>query len=232
MPSIGILGGMGPAATVDFLGKLVALTPAHCDQEHLPVVVSSLPQVPDRSRAILGQGPDPLPALLRGIRLLNQAGAGLIAIPCNSSHHWYDAMAAASGVPVLHIARTCVQALPSGGRACVLATRGALASGFYQRALAEHGVQAEVPDPETEQPWVDECIRAIKAGAMAAGGQALDLMLARARERGAHSIIMGCTEIPLAMLYAHPEGLHLVDSSLELARACVQHGLAERWNQA
>jgi aspartate racemase len=124
-----------------------------------------------------------------------------------------------------------VQALPAGGSACVLATRGALASGFYQRALAERQIAADVPDPEAEQPWVDDCIRAVKAGDMAASGQALDEVLRRARQRGAATVIMGCTEIPLAMLYAHADGLALVDSSLELARACVQHGLAQGWNR-
>ena len=65
MPAIGILGGMGPAATVDFVGKLVSLTPAQCDQDHIPLLLASIPHVPDRSAAILGQGHDPLPALLQ-----------------------------------------------------------------------------------------------------------------------------------------------------------------------
>ena len=80
MSRIGILGGMGPSATVDFMDKIIQLTPATRDQEHLPVIVASLPQVPDRSSAILGHGDDPLPALLRGIDVLNQAAPGVIAL--------------------------------------------------------------------------------------------------------------------------------------------------------
>ena len=85
MQRIGVLGGLGPAATVDFLDQLVRLTPARRDQDHLPVLAAFLTQVPDRSAAILGQGPDPLPALLEGIALLNHTGVDLIAIPCNSA---------------------------------------------------------------------------------------------------------------------------------------------------
>ena len=81
MAKIGVLGGMGPAASADFLTKLVHLTPATCDQEHLPVVVANLPHVPDRSRAILGQGASPLPAMCASIDLLVQAGCGVIAVP-------------------------------------------------------------------------------------------------------------------------------------------------------
>ncbi|MDB5874548.1 MAG: aspartate racemase, partial [Ramlibacter sp.] len=114
MSRIGVFGGMGPSATVDFMDKLVQLTPAKRDQEHLPVIVASLPHIPDRSRSILGTGPDPLPQLLKGIDFLNTAGVGVIAIPCNSSHHWYGQMVAKSGVPILHIARSCVAAIEPG----------------------------------------------------------------------------------------------------------------------
>lgn len=90
---IGVLGGMGPAATVDFLAKLVRLTPAHRDQDHIPVVVVSDPRVPDRVGPIMqGHGPSPLDALCRAISTLEQAGAACIAIPCHTAHFWYDQM--------------------------------------------------------------------------------------------------------------------------------------------
>jgi aspartate racemase len=102
---IGVLGGMGPAATVDFLAKLIRLTPAERDQDHVPVVVLSEPRVPDRVGPIMdGRGPSPLDALRRGIRTLERAGAGCIAIPCHTAHFWYDQMVASAHVPILHIA--------------------------------------------------------------------------------------------------------------------------------
>lgn len=232
MSRIGVFGGMGPAATVDFMDKLVQLTPARRDQEHLPVVVASFPHVHDRSRAILGDGADPLPQLLEGIDFLNAAGVGVVAIPCNSSHHWYAEMSERSRAPVLHIAKTCVAAIPreAAGKVAVFATQGALASGFYQRALEERGIAYGVPD-KAAQAHVSECIRAIKAGEMQQGGDALGRALADARHHGATAVIMGCTEIPIAARYTDALGLHLIDSSLELARAAVDYARERDWHR-
>lgn len=232
MSRIGVFGGMGPAATVDFMDKLVQLTPARRDQEHLPVVVASFPHVHDRSRAILGDGADPLPQLLDGIDFLNAAGVGVIAIPCNSSHHWYAQMSERSRAPVLHIAKTCVAAIPreAAGKVAVFATQGALASGFYQQALEERGIAYGVPD-KAAQVHVSECIRAIKAGEMQQGGDALGRALADARHHGATAVIMGCTEIPIAARYTDALGLHLIDSSLELARAAVDYARERDWHR-
>lgn len=232
MSRIGVFGGMGPAATVDFMDKLVQLTPARRDQDHLPVVVASFPHVHDRSRSILGVGKDPLPQLIEGIDFLNSAGVGVIVIPCNSSHHWYAQMSERSRVPILHIARTCVAAIPAeaAGKVAVLATRGALASGFYQGALDERRIPHGVPDAET-QPFVDDCIRQIKAGDMKDGGASLGKALAVVKQQGATAVIMGCTEIPIAAKYTDTLGLHLMDSSLELARAAVDYALERNWNR-
>ncbi|MDB5871418.1 MAG: aspartate racemase, partial [Ramlibacter sp.] len=230
----GVFGGMGPSATVDFMDKLVQLTPAKRDQEHLPVIIASLPHIPDRSRSILGTGPDPLPQLLKGIEFLNDVGVGVIAIPCNSSHHWYRQMSAASRVPILHIARSCVAAIEQGGaqRVAIFATRGALASGFYQHELQERGIGYLVPDPRDTQVRVDDCIREVKAGDFTAAGASLGKAFQLAQEQGATAVIMGCTEIPIAARHTPSQGLRLVDSSLELARASVNYALERGWNKA
>lgn len=233
MSCIGVFGGMGPSATVDFLDKLVLLTPAARDQEHVPVIVAGFPHVPDRSRAIVGNGPDPLPYLLKGIDFLNGAGVGVIAIPCNSSHHWYEQMDRASKVPILHIARSCVAAIGASDsqRVAVFATRGALASGFYQRELQQRGIEFVVPDPQAGQTLVDDCIRQVKAGEFAAGSASLRAAFEAVRRQGATAVIMGCTEIPIAARDAPAQGLQLIDSSLELARASVAFALERGWNQ-
>jgi aspartate racemase len=233
MSRIGVLGGMGPSATVDFMEKIIQLTPATRDQEHLPVIVANLPHVPDRSSAILGTGPDPLGALLAGIDVLNDIGVGVIAIPCNSSHHWYAQMVEHSRAPVIHIAQSCVAAIATtpGER---LATRGALASGFYQQALRERGIDFLVPDATTGQDHVDACIRAVKGGDVQAGAAAFELALEALSATGATVVIMGCTELPIAAKAANAAGhstLMLIDSSLELARATVAFALDKGWNK-
>lgn len=231
MAMIGVLGGMGPLATVDFLERVVRLTDATCDQEHLPMVVAHLPQTPDRSRSILDGGALPLPYLLQGIDLLNRNEVGLVVIPCNSSHHWYAQMRSRSIAPILHIAQTCVAAVPEGvRRVAVLATRGALASGIYQAALQARDIEPVVPE-HTVQTQVDGCIRAVKAGGLDEAAAALAAVLSRLADSGVNAAIMGCTEIPVAARRIHPMPLPTIDSTLELARATVAFATARGWNK-
>jgi len=229
---IGILGGMGPLATVDFMDKLVRLTPAKRDQEHLPVIVANLPHVHDRSSRILGGPKDPLPQLLDGIEVLNRIGVGVVAIPCNSSHHWYEELSRRSRAPILHIAKACVDAIESApdSRVVIMATRGALASGFYQRALQLRGIEFLIPQAQ-EQDLIDQCIGAVKAGEYPAGGDFLNKACKRLHCLGATTAIMACTEIPVALRSTDVAGMTMVDSSLELARATVDYALARRWNR-
>jgi aspartate racemase len=127
---IGILGGMGPAATVDFLTKIVAATPAHCDQEHIPVIVWSDPRTPDRTLALLNpDSPSPVPALRDGAMALEKAGADFIAIACNTAHHWHHCIQKATTIPVLHIADVAVDELArtevrAGGAIGLMGTNG------------------------------------------------------------------------------------------------------------
>ncbi|MFC5496925.1 aspartate/glutamate racemase family protein [Caenimonas terrae] len=231
---IGVLGGMGPAATADFMHKLVLLTPASCDQEHLPVMIANLPHIHDRSRAILGQGEDPWPQLEAGIELMNRIGVGVLVIPCNSSHHWFDRMSACSEAPVLHIASASVSAIAAtpASKVAIFATRGVISSGFYQQALARRDIGFWVPGPTQEQEHIDSCIRLVKAGRLEEGGRSLELALRGAQSAGADTVILGCTELPLASQYVPAPQLTLIDSSLELARAAVAYGLERRWNTA
>ena len=108
---LGVLGGMGPMATVDFMGKVIRNTPAACDQDHIAMVVRSATDVPDRTAAILDQGRDPLPAMRHALRQLLESGARCIAIPCNTAHHWHDALQDETNVPILHIGDATVERL-------------------------------------------------------------------------------------------------------------------------
>jgi aspartate racemase len=233
MSCIGVFGGMGPAATVDFVGKLVKLTPATRDQDHIPLVIASFPHIHDRSKAILGYGRDPLPQLLAGIDFLNEAGVGVIAIPCNSSHHWFAEMSMRSKVRILHIAKTCVDSINTDAnpRIAIFATRGALASGFYQNELRNRGLDFFIPDANGAQKSVDDCVQQIKAGNLELGGSYFTQACKVALQQGATGLIMGCTELPIASRHAEFSGLTLIDSSLELAKACINHAMERGWNR-
>lgn len=234
MALIGILGGMGPLATVDFMERVIALTRlagAARDQQHLPLLVAHLPHIPDRSEALLGDGENPLPALLEGIGILNRNDVDLIVIPCNTAHHWYEAMRANSRAPIIHIAEACVAALPdTARRAAVLATGGTLRSGLYQRMLAARGFEPVEPDGRTQR-HIDDCIRHVKAGEIGESTGHLAAAIEALGRQGAQAAVLGCTELPLA---ARPMGtprVPLVDSTLELARATVSYGLSRGWNR-
>jgi aspartate racemase len=224
---VGILGGMGPLATVDLMAKIIANTPAVRDQEHVPVVAWNVPQVPDRQRALAGDGPSPLPAMLEGIARLNDAGASCIAIACNTAHHWYDELQAQSGAPVLHIARITLDALPRDGAAGpigLIATEGTIAAKLYQGLLEPAGMRCLTPDmDQMASLFVPGCY-AIKRGEVEAGGRLLEAAAQALVARGASRLVLACTEVPVGLERIDSALLPLcIDPTLALAQACIAH---------
>ena len=133
---LGVLGGMGPLATLDFLRRLLEATPAQSDQQQIPTVVWNVPQIADRQKALAGRGPSPLPQLLHAVVKLNQAGVSHNAISCNMAYHWYDVLSEVSSVPVLHIVDVTLDALSQAEeipqRVGGIATQGMLDAGRLQ----------------------------------------------------------------------------------------------------
>src|SRR4051812_44587909 len=148
---LGVLGGMGPLASAQFMVRLTLLTPAEQDQAHIPSVLWSDPRVPPRTAARLGGGEGPLPALLRGLRGLEAAGCGAIAIPCNTAHGWFAAMQAATPLPILHIVDAAAADLArqgvAPGRIGLMGTAATLAMRLYQEKLDGAGWDCLVPTP-------------------------------------------------------------------------------------
>ncbi len=221
---IGILGGMGPLATVDFVTKIINQTPATRDQDHLPLLVHSVPQIPDRTACLLESKESPLEALLQGLNTLIGGGAGCIAIPCNTAHYWYEPLARASSVPILHIARACAEALTQEKVTSVglLATDGTLKAGFYARELAESGIRLTLPEARLQRR-VMEGIYLVKSGSVEQGARLLDDCMAEMLELGVDRVILGCTEIPFALDAIGSAHASLgMDATKALAAACVQ----------
>ena len=227
---LGVLGGMGPLATVDFMDKVVRNTSATCDQDHIEMIVCSATGVPDRTAAILDQGSDPLPAMLDALRRLERSGATRIAIPCNTAHHWYDALQAKSPVPILHIvdavADACVERGMRGTTIGVLATDGTVHAGIYQKRLANSGFACLIPDRKA-QAEVMQAIRLVKAGHIDQAAAALVREARALVAAGCSHVAMACTEIPLALATVDAELREkLLDPTELLARACVKSCLA------
>lgn len=203
---IGVLGGMGPEATLSFYGKLIANTPAARDQDHLRVVIDSNPKVPDRTAALLGLGGSPLPMMVAGMEALALAGADFVVIPCVSAHGFLDDLRRQARLPLLSLLDAVADHLrqdhPGVKKVGLLATSGTLDSGGFQATLARAGVQAIAPEA-ADQARVMAAIYAIKRSA--SGGARVEIRedLHRVAERlvvlGAQGIVLGCTEIPLVL---------------------------------
>mgnify|MGYP001144639946 CR=1 FL=1 len=228
---IGVLGGMGPLATVDLYRKIIEVTPASRDQEHLHVIIDADPSVPDRTEALLHGGPDPTPWLIAGARRLAAAGASFIVIPCHTAHAFLPRLQAEAPVPVLSMvdetADRLAQLLPVGATVGLLATAGTVVSGLYHRALGERGMRVVTP-LEHEQADVSAAIAAVKAGQLQRPttefvlGPALELV-----RRGAEALVAACTELPL-VLRQEEIPVPLIDPTRVLAEAAVALALGRR----
>ncbi len=230
---IGVVGGVGPAATVDFLRKLVDHTPAARDQDHLKVLVEQNPQIPDRTAHLIGDGPDPTVSLYATCKRLEQGGADLVAIPCNTAHAFVERIQPHLGIPIVNMltvtARHLRERFPALREIGVLATSGTLASGVYRDALAAEGFAQRVPPPALQARVMAAIYgkAGVKAGFTEGRcrediGAALDALI----EAGAAVVLLGCTELPLLLPmadYVAPDGARavLVDPTEVLAKACI-----------
>ena len=228
---LGVLGGMGPLASAQFMLRLTLLTPAERDQDHIPTVLWSDPRVPDRTRGKLQGGDDPLPWLLRGIAGLRQAGCGAIAIPCNTAHGWYDAMADAAGMPVLHIVDAAVSDLRRsgvmGGRIGLMGTQATLTMRLYQDRLEQLGYDCVAPSRDQMDRLVTPAIAQVKANQVARAFPPLAEVVNDLHARGVASVVLGCTEIPLGIQAGPQSDLRapVIDTIDALARAAIAWGL-------
>jgi aspartate racemase len=217
---IGILGGMGPLATVDFMHKVIEATPAERDQDHVPLIVYSVPQIPDRVSAASAGTHEPLPAMLTGIRTLEQAGVEAIAIACNTAHAWYDQLAASTHVRIIHMVEAVVSAAAQyNGPVALMATVGTLEAGIYQHHLKNAGWQTLVPQPDV-QDLIIETIAAVKLGDIERARASFDVAAASLFEAGADRLLLACTELPVAAKSSIHEA-RCLDATACLARACV-----------
>lgn len=222
MKKLGILGGMGPMATADFYQKVVVLTHVNSELEHIQMFIDSNPAIPDRTAYLTGQGDSPLNELVKGIKRLETAGSDLIAMPCNTAHHFYKTLCEHTALPIINmVEETLIYTLdliPSK-KIGLLATKGTYASGIYEATAQKFGVDLYCPDAGFQQILM-EAIYALKNGR-------LDALPALKTEIYKHmdavnleGWILGCTELPI-ILKDRIDHYPLIDSTYVLARASV-----------
>jgi aspartate racemase len=229
---IGILGGMGPLATADFFSKLLAATPAKGDADHVPLLIQSDPRIPSRPAAILRGGESPLSALLAGRDRLIAAGALALAMPCNTAHFWFAELLEGCPVPFLSIVEaTCDEAASlaaPGARIGLIATGATLATHLFDQRLEALGFMVLRPGDGDMTALVLPAIALVKAGRALEGGQLIEQAVQALLARGAMTVVLACTETPLALdAVQSPLRANCIDSTAALARACVAWWRAE-----
>lgn len=226
---LGVLGGMGPLAGATFACRLAMLTPAASDQHHIPVLLRNDPRIPDRSNARLRGGADPLPAMREGMAFLAASGAECIVIPCNTAHLWFEALRQSVDVPVLHIVDAVIQDLRRqgihDGKVGVMGTPATLELALYQAALARAGYEPLVPTAAEIERCCVAAIAAVKENRLGDAFSPAAEGIRALRSRGARAIVLGCTELPLAVPHAQRGtfGVVLTDSIDALALAVIDH---------
>lgn len=235
---VGVVGGVGPAATVDFMQKIVRNTPATRDQDHIKLLVEQNPQIPDRTENLIGEGPDPTISLYATCRKLEAGDADIIAIPCNTAHAYVERVQPYLGIPIVNMLTVTAEQIrstfPDLRKVGLLATSGTVASGVYRKALEAAGLEQVVPSAERQAGVMNAIYgpQGVKAGFTT--GACVDDLLAAIDElaaSGVEVVILGCTELPLLLPQAtvntsEGRAVTLIDPTDVLARHCVARALA------
>ena len=222
--AIGILGGMGPLATADLFRKIVTMTKAGCDNDHIRIYIDDNASIPDRTAAILAGGKDPTPIMADSLKKLEGCGADCIIMPCNTAHYFLPRLQAMTEVPFLSMleatAKTCAAAFP-GKTAAILATKGTLATGLYEEALKAQGVSYLVPNADEQDALMRVIYEGVKADAAPEAYRAdMEGVMQTLAARGADYFILGCTELPVAAELLDLKQ-PMIDPTTELAKAAI-----------
>lgn len=220
--TIGIIGGMGPLATVDLFEKIIRLTDAQTDQQHIPILIDNNTQIPDRTEAILRAGQDPTAQLVTSARKLEAMGADLLAIACNTAHHFLPQVQSAVDIPVLDMVSLLAKELLQRGISCcgLLATDGVLQSELYSRTLDRFGIKTCLPSPKNQQALMDYIYYSIKAGDFHRNRDEFVGVLRSLLDSDAQILVLACTELPLAFSCFHLD-FPAVDPTAILAKQLV-----------
>ncbi|MCP4050780.1 MAG: aspartate/glutamate racemase family protein [bacterium] len=219
--TIGILGGMGPEATLFFYQKIIDLTPAKKDQEHIPVLIYSNTSIPDRTTCILNKDDSIIQDLQYSAKTLENSGASLIVIPCNTAHYWITKIQSSVSVPVLNMIKETGHYIKKNTKATktgLLSSTGTVKTKIFQHNLKEYDIEVVSPEKDT-QSSIMEVIKNIKSGALHKKNSyikqraIISSAIEEFQSRGIFNIILGCTEISLLFRESCTSSMLKIDSS-------------------
>lgn len=210
-------------ATADLFEKIIEYTDAPDDEGHIRIFIDCNPSIPNRTKAIFGEGESPVPFIADSAAKLESMGAELLLLPCNTSHYYFDEIKAQCRVPLLNMVEiTSEQAARRGAkRAAILATDGTVKTGVYQKALEAAGIEALIPDGKSQRDVMKIIYDGVKAGNRSFDPSGFMDTVAMLRGRGADTFILACTELPIALRMYGLSVPGALDSTDALARAAV-----------
>lgn len=220
--TVGIIGGMGPGATALLFQKLIDHTDAKVDADHIHIVIDNRPSIPDRTSAILKGENAPAKYICESGKKLEEYGAELIAIPCNTSHYFYPYIQSQLGIPVIHMLEETARECKKMGfdTVGVLATTGTKKTEIYDRALEKFEIKTIYPDEEGQELLMSLIYDYVKAGKKAEGSMFLE-QFKKMTAQGVQAFVLGCTELP--MIFQDGDfGIKFIDSLDILAKRAVE----------
>lgn len=220
--TIGILGGMGPMATVDLFKKIVDYTAAIKDSEHIHVYIDNNTDIPDRTDAILYGGKDPLPEMIGSAIRLECMGADFLLIPCNTAHYFYDKICAMVHIPILNMLEETAREVKRQKITCVglLATDGTIVSGVYDKIFKKYDINVLHPSSSGQKSVMDVIYKGVKAGKVDLDLSGFYNALEELKQNGAQTMILGCTELPIAFQMYNIQ-YENIDPTAVLARSAI-----------
>ncbi|AQW81166.1 aspartate racemase [Campylobacter pinnipediorum subsp. pinnipediorum] len=225
MKQIGIIGGMGPLATIDLYNKIVSLTPATCDQKHIHVVIDSYPQIEDRTKFIIDNEKSPIDKLVESAKRLKTAGCDAIIISCNTAHYFAEEIEKQANVKILYITKIAIEAIkkiyPNAKDIAVIATSGTKKGRVYDKILEENGLNSVSFTNEQQKALMDCIYKGVKAGKTKDYVSLFNKIISEIK---ADVYIAACTEIPMFLEYLD-KPYNFIDATLELAKYTVNYAL-------
>ena len=218
---VGIIGGVGPAATAELFSKVVSLTKASCDSEHIHILIDNNPAIPDRTRAIKEGTKAPVKPVVDAGKGLIQMGADFLAIPCVTAHSFYDEILSGLSVPLLNIVEETAEFCKNSGykKVGILATSGTCGMHIFDKALAKKGIAAVYPNEADQKTVMHIIYDMVKAG-KPAEKELLCHCLESMKNQGVDAVILGCTELPLVLCQGD-FGMKYIDVLEILAKAII-----------
>jgi aspartate racemase len=222
---LGILGGMGPESTLDLFGKIIRLTDAKRDQDHLHIIIDNNTQIPDRTEAIMGIGEDPKVEMIRSAIKLESMGADYIAIACNTAHYYYEDIVKYTKVKVIHMIEELAVYLkanyPHNREYLLLATEGTYKSQIYNNIFEKNGLKILEPE-DRDKKRIMSWAYSVKSSEISINKDEFEDLVYKYTKGTNMPVILGCTELPLLVEKLNIKNGIYVDPTWVLAKYCVE----------